>query len=84
MPGRYDPPPSPQFLLWLQARSGNRAVQRLLARRALERAEEQQLIVVSVEPTELEIPPEPGALVTLKHYIFWRWLLRLLFRRWVR
>ena len=41
-----DPLLSRETILWLQSTCGNRAVQRLLARKAMQRAAEQQLLKV--------------------------------------
>lgn len=84
MPQQHEPQLSPQMILWLQTTVGNRAVQRLLARRAAERAQEQQLLVIADEPRELELAPKPMPPATLHHWTWWRRLLRFLLKRWTR
>jgi hypothetical protein len=81
MPQHREPPLSPQTILWLQTTVGNRAVQRLLARRAAERAREQQLLVIADEPQELELAPKPMPPATLDHWTWWRRFLRFFFKR---
>jgi hypothetical protein len=83
MPRHPETPLSPQTILWLQTTSGNRAVQRLLARKAKERHKEEQLMVVSAEPQQqqLEIPPATQALAVIEHRTWWQWILRLFFKR---
>jgi hypothetical protein len=84
MPRQHEPPLTSQTILWLQTTSGNRAVQRLLAHKAMERAREQQLMVIKVEPQQLEILPELELPATLAHLSWWRLLLHWLFKQRVR
>jgi hypothetical protein len=85
MPRHEKTPLSPQTILWLQTTSGNRAVQRLLARKAKERHKEQQLLVVSAEPQQqLEIPPATQSLVVIEHRTWWQWLIQWFYRKGIR
>jgi hypothetical protein len=84
MPQQGEPPLSPQTILWLQTTVGNRAVQRLLARRAAEQAKEQQLLVIAVEPRELNFAPKPMPPATLDHWTWWHRILRFFFRQWMK
>lgn len=79
MPHR-DPLLSPQTILWLQTTSGNRAVQRLLARKAMQRAGAQQFLVVSAVPQQLEIVPESSLTVVHEHPAWW-WRIMKWFRK---
>lgn len=81
MPQHREPPLSPQMVLWLQTMVGNRAVQRLLARRAAERAKEQQLMVITDGQQELELAAKSTSLTTLDHWTWWRRFLRFFLKR---
>jgi hypothetical protein len=81
MPQNREPPLSSQTILWLQTTSGNRAVQRLLARKAAQCHSEQQLLVISDQPQQLEIPPESRAMVVLERRPWWQRILQWFFRK---
>jgi len=76
MPRHYEPLLTAQTILWLQTTSGNRAVQRLLKRKALER--KQSLQCSGSQQVEI-IPRWPMSLIH-KHWSWWRWLFQW-FRR---
>lgn len=59
MPRRREPSLTPQTILWLQTTSGNRAVQRLLARRTAVKAMEQRSLAGAAEEKHARIPLEP-------------------------
>ena len=84
MPWQGEPPLSPQTILWLQTTVGNRAVQRLLARRAAARAKEEQLLVVRDEPQEMVLAPKPLPPATLDHWTWWWRVLRFFFKQRTR
>ena len=72
---RREPLMSTEMILWLQTTCGNRAVQRLLARKAMERAGKQTALVLSDRP-EIERQAE----LTREHRAWWwmfRWILLL-------
>lgn len=84
MPQHREPPLSPQMILWLQTTVGNRAVQRLLARRAAERAKEQQLMVISDGQQQLELAQKALPPATLDHWTWWRRFLQFFLKRLTR
>ena len=75
---RQQKPLSVQTILWLQTTCGNRAVQRLLARKALERASEQQALVIAAG-TQLDIRAS-GSIVVQNRLMWWRRIIQW-FRR---
>jgi hypothetical protein len=81
MPRRQEPLLSIQTLLWLQATCGNRAVGKLLARRALQRARDRRMLAVRVEAPELEISAASMRHATLNS-TWWLRILRWLHSRW--
>jgi hypothetical protein len=79
MPRHDQPLLTAQTILWLQTTSGNRAVQRLLARKALER---QQKMLQPSRLQQLEIVPRWPLSLVHRHRSWWRWLIQWLRRRW--
>jgi len=68
---RQEPLLSLETILWLQTTSGNRAVQRLLIRKARERASEQKLSEATGRRQM-----ENGSESKRAHRTWWQWILR--------
>jgi hypothetical protein len=71
MPRHHEPLLTARTILWLQTTSGNRAVQRLLKRKALER---QKMLQCSASQKLQIIPPASQGLVHRKLVLWWRLL----------
>jgi hypothetical protein len=76
---RQEPLLSLETILWLQTTSGNRAVQRLLARKAKQRELEQKRCA---EATDQE--GKNGSESTQAHWALWHWILRWFVSKWAR
>jgi hypothetical protein len=79
---RQEPLLSLETILWLQTTSGNRAVQRLLKRKAMQRAGEQQLLQVSANHRQLETLPESQLASIREHRGWCRRVIQWFRKRW--
>jgi hypothetical protein len=80
MPGHQEPLLSREMILWLQTTCGNQAVQRLLKRKALQRAGEQQTLAMVNDRLQLHSSSKSAR----EHWIWWRRILRWSAGKWSR